>query len=154
MRKGTGSTADSPTVHPRERQEEAEEGWSKARWEAEWEATLRAQDASALDVADEDGEDEKRRALPCAPRGLLPLPTPSLLARVWRLFVRRSVRTAASSSPTTLALDEKRERGAGGEGRRGRGSLVRLGLAVVGAFCAGIGIGMLMRRVGARQIAW
>ncbi|KAH9931552.1 uncharacterized protein B0H18DRAFT_989936 [Fomitopsis serialis] len=135
-------------------------GWDKAQWEAEWEGSLSQEIAvglqqrrradTALPARPREEEESRppvfsesrvRRGSQCAPAPFDPLHLGSLfmfslsLLGPLKSHIARSLSFGRRDVSSTSRAKPNRSMGFG------------LGLALVGAFCAGIGLGLLVARV-------
>ena len=134
--------------------------WDKAQWEAEWEGTLsqeiavglrqrRRADTALAPVArraDDDRppifpETRMRRDSQCAPAPFDPLHVGSLLMFSISLLGPLKSRVVRSLSLRNGAVQDT------SRPKADRSTSFELGLALVGAFCAGIGLGLLVSRI-------
>ncbi|KZT08052.1 uncharacterized protein LAESUDRAFT_724035 [Laetiporus sulphureus 93-53] len=136
-------------------------GWDKARWEAEWEGTLSHDVAEGLRQRghantarpsedqlreQEPAFDEYRSPQGCVPSPLDPLHVGSLFMFSLSLLGPLRARLAQSfgfgGRASTNTMDTERS----GEKRRSRTLGLGLEMALMGAFCAGVGLGLLLVR--------
>jgi hypothetical protein len=138
MRRQSTVTARSKVRHrPSERSSQHESGeWSKAKWEAELKTSVSRSTARRVRIDTTRLEHPLPARAPPVP--LDPLHIPSILQ--FSLSLLSPLKERVLSLFMTPRTPSPAGSGSGGDPRK-----LVIGMAVLGAFCAGIGIGIVMR---------